>query len=178
MTHQSEAPRRATFVMIPRSGDGAVARFGLTEAAERLGARVLLTDPEQDAEELARRAVEDGADLLGVAGGDGTVSTVAAVAVEADLPLLVVPAGTRNHFARDLGLDIRRPAAALAALRDGDRGRIDLGVVNGRIFLNNVSLGLYAEALLTPGYREAKAWAIASVAGPYLGGRQWVDAAI
>jgi diacylglycerol kinase family enzyme len=161
--------------MNPRSGDGTVARFGLREVAERLGAEVLLTGPGQDAASLARRALEDGAEVLGVAGGDGTVSTVAAVAAEADVPLVVVPAGTRNHFARDLGLDIGRPAAALAALDDGEQIRVDLGSVNGRTFLNNVSFGVYAEALLAPGYREGKARAFASTAGPYLQGRQWVE---
>src|SRR5947199_105440 len=78
----------------------------------------------EDAETLARRAIEDSAEVLGVAGGDGTVSTVAAVAAEADRPLVVVPAGTRNHFARDLGLDICDPAAAVQALRDGEQVRV------------------------------------------------------
>lgn len=178
MSPPAEAPRHAAVVMNPRSGGGKVARFRLDEAAERLGAEVLLTGPDEDAVVLARRAVEGGADVLGVAAGDGTVSTVAAVAVEAGLPLLVIPAGTRNHFARDLGLDIRDPAAALAALHGEDAVLVDLGVVNGRILVNNVSLGLYAEALLNPDYREAKGHALASVAGPYLGGRQWVDAGV
>jgi diacylglycerol kinase family enzyme len=114
------ALRRAVLVMNPRSGGGTVARCELREAAERLGAEVLLTGPDQDAAALARHAVAGGAELLGVAGGDGTVAAVAAVAAEAGLPLLVVPAGTRNHFARDLGLDVHHPAAALAALGGGE----------------------------------------------------------
>jgi diacylglycerol kinase family enzyme len=175
---EAPAPRRAVLVMNPRSGGGKVARFRLVEVAELLGARVLLAGPGQDAGTLARRALEDGAEVLGVAGGDGTVSTVAAVAAEADRPLVVVPAGTRNHFARDLGLDIRDPAAALHALRDGEAVWVDLGFVAGRPFVNNVSFGVYADALLTPGYRDAKARALASVAGPYLEGRQWVDASV
>jgi diacylglycerol kinase family enzyme len=172
------APRPAALVANPRSGDGKVARFRLVEAAEVLGARVLLTGPGQDAAALARRALAEGAEVLGVAGGDGTVSTVAAVAADAGLPLVVVPAGTRNHFARDLGLDIRDPAAALLALRDGEPVRVDLGIVAGRPFVNNVSFGVYADALLDPTYREAKTHALASVAGPYLEGRQWIDVGV
>lgn len=175
---EGQAPGRAALVMNPRSGGGKVARFALGDVAERLGADVLLTAVDQDAASLARRAVAEGATVLGAAGGDGTVSAVAAVAVDAGLPLLVVPAGTRNHFARDLGLDLRRPAAALAALRGGELLRVDLGSVNDRVFLNNVSLGLYAEALLTPGYREDRARALASVAGPYLEGRQGVEVTV
>src|SRR3954452_2316883 len=176
MSHAKKAPRRAVLVMNPRSGNGAVARFGLVEAAEHLGVEALLTSAEQDAASLARRAVAEGAEVLGVAGGDGTVSAVAAVAAGADLPLLVVPAGTRNHFARDLGLDVHRPATALAALDGGEEARVHLGSVGGRTFVNNVSFGVYADALLTPGYRQSKGYAFASVAGPYLEGRQWVDA--
>ena len=79
-----------------------------------------------------------------MAGGDGSLAAVAAVAVERDLPFVVVPFGTRNHFARDVGLDRDDPLAALARLRDGRERRIDIGRVNGRAFLNNVSLGHYA----------------------------------
>jgi diacylglycerol kinase family enzyme len=94
---------------------------------------------------------------LTVAGGDGTVAVVAGVAVERNLPLVVVPTGTLNHFARDLGLDLARPLAALDALasRHHER-RVDVGRINGRPFINNVSLGLYAEMLADPGYRQDK----------------------
>jgi diacylglycerol kinase family enzyme len=92
-----------------------------------------------------------------VAGGDGTVAAVAGVAVERNLPLVVVPTGTLNHFARDLGLDLARPLAALdaCASRQHER-RVDVGRINGRPFINNVSLGLYAEMLADPGYRQDK----------------------
>jgi diacylglycerol kinase family enzyme len=88
----------------------------------------------------------EGAEVLGVAGGDGSLATVAALALERDLPLVVVPLGTRNHFARDLGLDPDDPVAALAAF-DGPERRVDVGRVNERVFLNNVSLGAYAAAV-------------------------------
>ena len=99
--------------MNPRSGGGKVARFRLRERAEELGAEVALLDrPGTDVQQLARDALARGADLLGVAGGDGTQALVAQVAAEHDVPFLVISAGTRNHFALDLGLDREDPAAA------------------------------------------------------------------
>lgn len=105
---------------------------------------------------LARQAVADGADLLGVAGGDGTQALVAAVAAEHDLPFLVVSAGTRNHFAADLGLDLDDPSRCLDALVDGVEVTVDLGNVGGRTFVNNASFGAYAEVVQSPEYRDAK----------------------
>ncbi|MBO3752195.1 NAD(+)/NADH kinase [Streptosporangiaceae bacterium NEAU-GS5] len=168
----------AVVVMNPRSGGEKVARFGLVERAEAAGAQVRLTGPDQDPASLARAAIAEGATVLGVAGGDGTVAAVAAVAAEAQRPLVVIPAGTRNHFARDLGLNIANPASALAALDTGDVASIDLGWVGSRVFVNNVSFGAYADALLTPGYREAKARAFAEIAPGYLGGHEFVDAIV
>ena len=103
--------------------------------------------PEDDAAELARAAADDGAAALGVAGGDGSLAAVARVAVEGDLPFLPVPFGTRNHFTRDAGFDVDDPVAALAA--DEER-RVDVGEVNGRLFVNNVSLGIYASLVHDP----------------------------
>jgi diacylglycerol kinase family enzyme len=168
----------AVVVMNPGSGGGKVARFRLVERAQAAGAQVRLTDPDQDPGSLARAAIAEGATVLGVAGGDGTVSAVAEVAAEARRPLVVIPAGTRNHFARDLGLDITDPASALAALRTGDMAPIDLGRVGSRVFVNNVSFGAYADALLTPGYREAKARTFVETAPGYVGGQQWVNAIV
>ena len=110
-------PERPFLIMNPRSGGGKVARFGLKERAEALGAEVaLLEGPGTvDVAALARKAVADGADLLGAAGGDGTQALVAGIAAEHDLPFLVISAGTRNHFALDLGLDREDPAACLGA---------------------------------------------------------------
>ncbi|WP_432057968.1 diacylglycerol/lipid kinase family protein [Streptomyces sp. bgisy022] len=151
-------PRRPVLIMNPRSGGGKVDRFGLREKAERLGARVILLDPERhvDVTALARDAVADGADLLGAAGGDGTQALVAAVAAEHGLPFLVISAGTRNHFALDLGLDRDDPSTCLDALTDGVEIRVDLGFAGDRPFVNNASFGAYAAIVQSPAYREDK----------------------
>jgi diacylglycerol kinase family enzyme len=119
---------------------------------------VLLEGPGQvDVAAVARKAVADGADLLGVAGGDGTQALVAGVAAEHDLPFLVISAGTRNHFAMDLGLDRDNPAACLDALTsDGVEQRVDLGIIGERTFVNNASFGAYAEVVQSPAYRDDK----------------------
>ncbi|WP_030767250.1 diacylglycerol/lipid kinase family protein [Streptomyces sp. NRRL F-2664] len=155
----ADRPRQPVLIMNPKSGGGKVARFGLVEKAEALGARVVLLDPDvvTDVAALARRAVAEGADLLGVAGGDGTQARVAEVAAEHDVPFLVVSAGTRNHFAMDLGLDREDPARCLDALADGEELRVDLGLVGGRAFVNTASFGVYAEVVQLPEYRDAKA---------------------
>ena len=151
-------PRHPFLIMNPRSGGGKVARFGLKEKAEALGAEVaLLEGPGTvDVAALARQAVADGADLLGVAGGDGTQALVAGIAAEHDLPFLVISAGTRNHFALDLGLDREDPATCLDALTDGVELRVDLGVIGDRTFVNNASFGAYAEVVQSPAYRDDK----------------------
>jgi len=112
----------------------------------------------EDARLVALTAVEEGgAESLAVAGGDGSVAAVAGVAVECDLPLVVVPTGTLNHFARDLGLDLTRPLRALEAVYAGhEERRVDVGRISGRLFINNVSLGVYAQMLGDPGYRQGK----------------------
>jgi diacylglycerol kinase family enzyme len=158
-TYDAEPANRPFIVMNPRSGGGKVARFGLKEKAEARGAEVALLDGPGlvDVAALARDAVQRGADLLGVAGGDGTQALVAGIAAEHDLPFLVVSAGTRNHFAQDLGLDRDDPATCLDGLTDGVEVRIDLGMIGGRTFVNNASFGAYAEIVQSPAYREDKA---------------------
>ena len=112
----------------------------------------LLDGPEHvDVAALAREAVAEGADLLGVAGGDGTQALVAGIAAEHGLPFMVISAGTRNHFALDLGLDRDDPSTCLDALSDGVELRIDLGMINGQPFVNNASFGAYAEVVRDPG---------------------------
>jgi hypothetical protein len=91
-----------------------------------------------------------------MAGGDGSQAVVAMVAAELELPYACIPAGTRNHFALDLGVDRDDVVGALDALVAGGERIVDLAEVNGHVFVNNVSLGLYAEAVARPGYREAK----------------------
>ncbi|MEU4107511.1 diacylglycerol kinase family protein [Streptomyces sp. NPDC027717] len=155
---RARRPKRPVLIMNPSSGDGKVGRFDLVERAERLGARVIVLDPSDPADvgKLAREAVDDGADLLGVAGGDGTQALVAAVAADHGLPFLVISAGTRNHFAMDLGLDRSDPSRCLDALTDGEEIRVDLGDVSGRPFVNTVSFGVYADIVQSPEYRDNK----------------------
>jgi diacylglycerol kinase family enzyme len=156
--HDVAPPRRPYLIMNPRSGGGKVGRFGLKDKAEALGAEVaLLEGPGTvDVAELARTAVANGADLLGVAGGDGTQALVAGIAAEHGIPLLVISAGTRNHFALDLGLDREDPSRCLDALRDGVELHVDLGFIADRPFVNNASFGAYAAVVQSPAYRDDK----------------------
>jgi diacylglycerol kinase family enzyme len=146
----------AHLILNPAAGGAAGYIGGLTQTARERGIRVRVLESGEDARLAAVAAVEDGADVLGVAGGDGSVAAVASVTVEHKLPLMVVPVGTLNHFARDLGLDLTRPLRALDAFHAGRERRVDLGWVNERLFINNVSLGVYAEMLGDPGYRQDK----------------------
>ncbi|MDQ3068042.1 MAG: hypothetical protein M3R12_12975 [Actinomycetota bacterium] len=128
-------------VVNQRAGTDSPTPEELREAAEKRGITVHFLEEGDDLPEVAREAQ---ADVLGMAGGDGSLAAVADVAIEQDVPFVVVPYGTRNHFARDLGLDRDDPIAALAAFDDGIERRVDIGRVGDRLFLNNVSLGLYA----------------------------------
>ena len=164
-----DPPRRPVLFVNPRSGDGAAARAGVAERAQELGIEVVTLGAGGNLAELVGVAVGNGADALGMAGGDGSLSVVAAAAAANGLPFVCIPAGTRNHFAGDLGLDRRDPVGALRAFGAGLEGRIDLGEVNGRRFLNNVSLGVYGEAVRTPAYREAKVRTLVETAEQVLG---------
>jgi diacylglycerol kinase family enzyme len=159
MPESPAVPARHPFlIMNPRSGGGKVGKWDLQRKAETLGAEVfLMSGPEQvDVAEVARKAVAAGSDLLGVAGGDGTQALVAGVAAEHGIPFMVITAGTRNHFALDLGLDRADPAACLGALSDGVDLHVDLGVIGDQTFVNNASFGAYAEVVETPAYRGDK----------------------
>ena len=150
------APQRPVLFYNPKSGGGKAQRFALADEARARGIEPVELRLDDDLEQLVRAAVADGADAIAMAGGDGSQAIVAAVAAEHDLPYACVPAGTRNHFALDLGVDRDDVVGALDAFVDGGERRVDLAEVNGRVFVNNVSLGLYAEAVQRPGYREAK----------------------
>jgi diacylglycerol kinase family enzyme len=170
-------PERPVLFINPRSGDGKAARYGLAEAARSRGIRPVELQPGEDLEKLVRAAVADGADAVGMAGGDGSQAVVAAVAAEAELPYACIPSGTRNHFALDLGVDREDVVGALDAFVDGGERVVDLGDVNGRVFVNNVSLGIYAAAVQQPGYRAAKMRVILRTLPEVVGPRGEVDAA-
>jgi diacylglycerol kinase family enzyme len=157
--YPAQPPARHPYlIMNSKSGGGKVGKFELKPKAETLGAEVFVFGGSEpvDVAEVARAAVEAGADLLGVAGGDGTQALVAGIAAEHGIPFLVISAGTRNHFALDLGLDREDPSACLSALSDGVELRVDLGMINGQTFVNNASFGAYAEVVETPAYRGDK----------------------
>jgi diacylglycerol kinase family enzyme len=152
------APRPLQPVLFynPASGGGKAARFGLAAEAKARGIEPVEITPGEDIEGRVRDAVSRGADALAMAGGDGSQAIVASVASEHSLPYACVPAGTRNHFALDLGVDRDDVVGALDAFVRGVERIVDLADVNGRVFVNNVSLGIYGEAVNQPGYRDAK----------------------
>ena len=153
----------------PASGGGKAARAALADRARERGISVTVLRPDRSLASLVREAVEGGADTLGIAGGDGSLAIVAAAAHAHGLPFVCVPAGTRNHFALDLGVDRHDLLGALEAFTDGVERVIDVGSVNGRLFLNNVSLGIYGEAVRQPTYRDAKARTLLETARRVLG---------
>jgi diacylglycerol kinase family enzyme len=153
---RAPAPQQPVLFFNPKSGGGKAARFKVADEARTRGIEPIELGPPWDLEALVRDAVAGGADGLAMAGGDGSQAVVAAIAAERDLPYACVPAGTRNHFALDLGVDRDDVVGALDAFVDGRERRVDLAEVNGRVFVNNVSLGLYADAVQRTGYRDAK----------------------
>jgi diacylglycerol kinase family enzyme len=165
----ADPPQRPVLFVNPRSGDGKAARAGLAELARKRGIDVVVLAPGASLSALVDEAVLRGADALGIAGGDGSLAVVATAAVTHGLSLVCIPAGTRNHFAADVGVDRDDLAGSLDALTDGVERRIDVGDVNGRLFLNNVSLGVYGDAVQQPTYRDAKARTLLETAAHVLG---------
>ena len=151
-----DPPSRPVLFYNPKSGGGKATRFNLPDAARSRGIEPIELKPGDDLEQLVRDAVGRGANGLAMAGGDGSQAVVASIAAELELPYACIPAGTRNHFALDLGVDRNDVVGALDAFVNGGERRVDLSEVNGRVFVNNVSLGMYAEAVQRPGYRAAK----------------------
>ena len=149
-------PRKPVLLCNPWSGGGKVATFGLAELAAELGVETVFLDKGLDLAQLAYDAIANGADCLGMAGGDGSQALVASIAIEHDIPFVCISAGTRNHFALDLGLEKEDPRTGMVAFRDGIERRVDYATVDDRLFVNNVSLGIYATIVQQEGYREAK----------------------
>lgn len=135
--------------------------------ARGIRASVREFDDGADIAAAARRAVADGAQVVAAGGGDGTVSAVAGALVGSNAALGVLPLGTLNHFAKDMGVPLDL-GEAIDAICGGRLRRIDVGRVNGRVFVNNASLGLYSRVIryrerLTEGLGHSKwlafAWA-------------------
>src|SRR6266545_944704 len=152
----AEPARRGVLIINPKSGGGKAERFNLAEEARKRRIEPLLLGPDDDLCEVAQRAVTDGADVIGMAGGDGSQALVATVAMQNDVAHVCVPAGTRNHLALDLGLDRDDVVGALDAFTEGVERRIDLASLNERIFVNNASLGIYARVVQSDAYRDDK----------------------
>ena len=152
----ADPPKHPVVIWNPKSGGGKATAAHLDVEARARGIEPIQLSPGDDLFQLARDAVERGADALAAAGGDGTQAIIATIAAELDLPFACIPAGTRNHFALDLGVDRNDVVGALDAFVNGGERRVDLAEVNGRVFVNNVSLGLYADAVQHEGYRDAK----------------------
>jgi len=155
-TPRSSPPKRAVLLINPKSGGGKAERFDLPGEARKRGVEPVVLGPGDDLLELAERVLGDGAEVIGMAGGDGSQALVATIAMQHDVPHVCIPAGTRNHFALDLGLDRDDVVGALDAFTDAVERRIDLARVNERVFVNNASLGVYAQVVQSDAYRDAK----------------------
>jgi diacylglycerol kinase family enzyme len=161
--------RHGVLLMNPRSGGGKVERFGLVDEARKRGVTPVVLRPGDDLRALAEAAVADGADVLGMAGGDGSQALVADVARRHGVALVVIPAGTRNHFALDLGLDRENVVAALDGFGSAVERSIDIAMLGDQVFVNNASLGLYATVVQSEEYRDAKLATAARMAPDLLG---------
>lgn len=148
-------PKNPTLIMNRWSGGGKVTQFDIEAKAKALGIKTIMLERGDDLAQLARDAIANGADALGMAGGDGSLGLVAGIAATHDVPFVCIPAGTRNHFGRDMGLDRADPSKALASFA-GHEVRVDYALVGERVFVNNISLGLYASAVQKPEYRDNK----------------------
>ena len=149
-------PRRPVLFFNPRSGGGKSGRYHLADEARARGIEPIELVPGADLAALVRQAIDEGADALAMAGGDGSQAIVAAIAADHGVPYACIPAGTRNHFALDLGVDRDDVVGALDAILEGGERVVNLAEVNGRVFVNNVSIGLYGHAVQRRTYRDAK----------------------
>ncbi len=163
------AAAHPVLLMNPKSGGGKAVRFDLAGECKARDIEAVVLGPGDDLLKLAEDAIAGGADVIGMAGGDGSQALIATVASRHGIPHVVVPAGTRNHFALDLGLDRDDVVGALDAFSDAVERTIDLATVNGRVFVNNASLGLYAKIVQAPEYRDAKMRTAAAMLPDLLG---------
>jgi diacylglycerol kinase family enzyme len=154
-------PKYPVVIINPLSGDGKAKQYDLADAAADLGLETVTFKKGDDLQQLAHDAVDRGADLLMMAGGDGSLAAGAEVAMQRDVRFACIPVGTRNHFAMDLGLDRDDPVQALDAGIDGVEVDVNVGHVGGQVFLNNVSFGIYAEAIADPDYRDHRVESVA-----------------
>lgn len=164
-------PKAPVLLVNPRSGGGKAQHHDLVGRCRAWGIEPLQLEPGEDISAVATAAVLRGADVIGMAGGDGSQAAAAAVAAEHDLPYVVVPAGTRNHFALDLGADPDDVVGALPAFFGGQERRVDLARVNGRVFVNNASMGLYGSIVQSRQYRDAKLRTVIEMLPELLGPR-------
>lgn len=171
LTKETAHFKKPYLIINPKSGSGRATKSRLADHAKDLGIATITLKKSDDVEALARQAADQGADVLGVSGGDGSIGAVAKVALERDLPIVVLAGGTRCHFARDLGLDPAQINDGLAGFRGVER-KIDVGDINGRIFLNNASFGLYADIVDSPDYRDNKVAVSRAVLQDILSGKK------
>ena len=165
----STTPVHPVLLINPRSGGGKAQRFDLVTQCRTRGIEPVVMKEGGDLASLAAAAVSAGADVIGMAGGDGSQAIVASVASGHDLPYVCIPSGTRNHFALDIGVDRDDVIGALDAFHHGFERPIDLGQVNGRVFVNNASIGLYGEIVQSPEYRDAKLRTVIEMLPEFIG---------
>ncbi len=172
MTQSTEiGPVQPVLFINPRSGGGKAAHYGLVAGCRARGIEPVVMKDGEDLASLAAAAVSSGADIIGMAGGDGSQAVVATAAYKHDIPYVCIPAGTRNHFALDIGVDREDPIGALDAFHNGSERRIDLAQLNDRVFVNNGSIGLYGKVVQSPEYRNAKLRTVIQMLPSLLGPR-------
>jgi diacylglycerol kinase family enzyme len=164
----SDSFANPVLIVNPNSGSGKAAKIGLVEKAQGFGIDTVVRKKGEKIGDLANAAVDNGCDHLIIAGGDGSLARVAKVAIERNVPFSCVPSGTRNHFAMDLGLDRSDPTKALQTAFGGVEFKVDVGRIGKKLFLNNVSFGIYADAIAETGYRGHKTESLAEAAEEHI----------
>jgi diacylglycerol kinase family enzyme len=165
-------------IINPLSGDGKAKKYGLEGEAVKYGIETVIWNKGEHLEQLTEDAIDRGCDLLMVGGGDGSLAAVSTVAMKHNIRFACVPVGTRSHFAMDLGLDRNDPLKAIGAAIDGIEVEVNVGRVNDRVFLNNVSFGVYADALADPDYRDHRAESMAHATEEVVGKNEGVGISV